>query len=161
MVSQPCPGVHKTLRRRLAVILLLGTLSAGCAHAGTAPGEAAPSMTEGVQQAPSTPPNEVGTVDVTIREDGIDAAKTVFAGGLTFSFFNASGRPSTASIEGKGGPWRIERSIPHDRSMTLEVMLEPGEYVLVCHPEGKVKMTATLRAVKPTTAPLQTGLTKR
>lgn len=158
MVSQPCPAAYPALCRSVTAILLLGALSLDCAHTVALAGEVPKSTAEGVPQAP---PNEVKTVDVTIREERIEAAATVYAGGLTFSFFNASGRPSTASIEGRGGPWRIERSIPHDRSMTLEVTLEPGDYVLVCQPEGKAKLTAAVRAVKPIATPPQTGMRKR
>lgn len=161
MVSQPSPGVGPTLRRGVAVFSLLSALSVTCAHAGTAAGEAPKTMNEARPQPPPVQASEVKTVDVTIREERIDAVDEVAAGGLTFSFFNASGRPSTAAIEGKGGPWRIERPIPHDRSMTLEVMLEPGDYVLVCQPEGKASLTAVVRATQPTPARLQVGSRQR
>jgi hypothetical protein len=96
----------------------------------------------------AVPPNEVREVNVTIREKAIEAPGTVVAGTVTFSFANATTTEKTAAIEGKGGPWKLGRSIPQNRSMTLEVSLEPGDYVIVSG-EGGTRLTAKFRAMKP------------
>ena len=101
-----------------------------------------------IQSPPQSPANEVREIDVTLREDRIETRAEVPAGGLTFSFYNATGRERTAEIEGKGGPWRVDRPIPSERSMTLEVMLEPGEYVVVSR-AGETRLTAKFRVLTP------------
>jgi hypothetical protein len=105
-----------------------------------------------VQAQPPGPANEVKTVEVIVREKSIEAPASVIAGALTFSFSNATSRERTAAIEGKGGPWRIEHPIPPQRSMTLEVMLEPGDYVLVSR-GGESSLTLKFRVLKPGSRP--------
>ena len=104
-------------------------------------------MSKAPSQAPAPPAQEIRTVDVTIVEKEVQAPATVAPGALTFSFSNETAEERTAEIEGPGGPWRIDRKIPPHRSMTLEVFLEPGEYVLVS--AGRKRLTAKLQVVKP------------
>ena len=148
-MSQSNKRIHFRSSHRAGLALLAGCVSAACAHAAPAPAEA---RKPAIQAPPQSPANEVREIEVTLHEDRIEARAEVPAGGGTFSFHNATGRERTAGIEGKGGPWRIERPIPPQRSMTLEVMLEPGEYVVVSR-AGETRLTAKFRVLKPGSRP--------
>ena len=144
-MSQSNRWILSRASTRTWLTLLAGCVSASCAHAAPAPAVARNST---IQSTPQSPANEVSEIEVILREDRIEARAEVPAGGLTFSIHNATGRERTAEIQGKGGPWRVDRPIPPERSMTLEVMLEPGDYVLVSR-AGETRLTAKFRALKP------------
>lgn len=121
----------------------LAATSLGCAHAQ--PVVQASEGAADVSQA--APANEVRQADLIIREATIDAPAALIEGPITFSISNATRRERTVAVEGRGGPWRLERPIPPDRSMTLDVVLEPGDY-LISSGEGEARLRAKLRVLK-------------
>lgn len=118
-------------------------MSLACAHARPVANAAEP----GAAAPQSAPANEVREVDLVIRETAIDAPVSLIEGPITFSISNATRGERTVAVEGRGGPWRLERPIPPDRSMTLDVVLEPGEYV-ISSGAGDARLRAKFRVLK-------------
>ncbi len=151
-MSQTRIGAFSRLHCPVSLALLIGCPSASCAHTAPArPVVREPMTNPAAQTQPQDPANEVRVVEVVLHENRVDARAELPAGAFTFSFSNDTDRERTAEIEGKGGPWRVDRSIPAHRSMTLEVVLEPGEYVLVSR-AGRTRLTAKFRVLKPTSS---------
>lgn len=144
-MSQTTPPFAATVSS-LAIVLFAGSCALACAHAQA--GGPAIATAAGNPRAPGQPASEVRTVEVEIGEKGIKAPTIVVAGAVTFSFSNTTTRERTARVEGRGGPWKTDRPIPPNRSMTIEALLEAGEYVLVSG-QGQSVLRARFQAIQP------------
>ena len=84
------------------------------------------------EQVGSAPPNQLSLLDVTIEVDKLAAIPEVAAGPRNVSFFNATTSEWTCRVEGRGSTWKLDRPVPPNKAIAIDIIFTEGDYVLAC-----------------------------
>ena len=84
------------------------------------------------EQVGSAPPNQLSLLDVTIEVDKLAAIPEVAAGPRNVSFFNTTTSEWTCRVEGRGSTWKLDRPVPPNKAIAIDIIFTEGDYVLAC-----------------------------